>query len=277
MCGSVGRKDQLEEDMELKRMNRVFPGSFAEATEEKRPHIHHHHRAGHRHHSHVPHSAHHRHARPSLRDAAELDSSGFAAAPTRASALVQSGQKPILDDSKLNADLAAFSDATNELGKEENQMKSDAAKFAADMDAATVNAGSFLQTQDRSEEDDSKPSSLAEMGETTALGEWRKRMEERQHAVKERQEEQRRLSASFHPLSFLETGSKDLPDFGSDDLDTASSEPDLSSFDHSSSDSLDTPDFTPPSDSTDTDTMSPSLNFGDSTLDDPSSSSTDFG
>merc|ERR1719502_2504304 len=95
----------------------------------------------------------------------------------------------------------------------ENQMKTDAAKFAADMDAATVNAGSFLQTGDRSAEDDSKPSSLAEMGETTALDEWRKRMEGRQRQVKETRDEQERLLSTFHPLSFLETGSKDIGDF----------------------------------------------------------------
>jgi len=204
---SVGRKDQLEEDMELKRMNRVFPGSFAEATEEKRPHIHHHHRAGHRHHSHVPHSAHHRHSRPSLRDAAELDSAGFAAAPTRASALVQSVQKPILDDSKLNADLAAFSDATKELGKEENQMKTDAAKFAADMDAATVNAGSFLQVKDRSEEGDRPPTSLVQMGETTALGEWRKHMDERKREIQMRHNTALRTDSlsDLHVSSLLQT------------------------------------------------------------------------
>ena len=64
---------------------------------------------------------------------------------------------------RLNADLASFSDATKELGKEENQMKTDAAKFAADMDAATVNAGSFLQVKDRSEEGDRPPTSLVQI------------------------------------------------------------------------------------------------------------------
>merc|ERR1719311_637859 len=96
-----------------------------------------------------------------------------------ASALVEAAGQPVLDDSKLNADLAAFSDATSELGKEEKQMKTEAAKFAADMDAATVNAGSFMQEQDHSEDADGKPFSLAQIGETDSLDEWRKRMEAR--------------------------------------------------------------------------------------------------
>jgi hypothetical protein len=293
---AAGRKDQLEEDLELKRMKRAFPGSLAQTTEEKRPQHHHHH--GHSHHhspdhiSSVGHHHHHGHSQRAF--ASDFEDPLAPDGPTReslrksthdlrgkmnrarASALVQAVQQPALDDSKLNADLASFSDATNELGKEENQMKTDAAKFAADMDAATVNAGSFLQIQDRSDEGGRAPSSLAEMGETTALSAWRKNMEERRVAMMKRSEEAKKLLTGFKPMSLLETGSKDLPDFGSDDLDGASSEPDLPSFDHPS-DSFDPPDFSPPSDSSDTDSLSPSLNFGDTSLDDPSTPSSDFG
>jgi hypothetical protein len=321
---SAGRKDQLDEDLELKRMKRDFPNSFAETTDE-RPHGHSHAHLGgmhggghphfnmphgshpshgHHHHGHhnalasheskwaaqrraVPgfHSHHHRHGHLSFSEKDFQTPAERAVRErarnlinhvhqARASALVEANAKPILDDSKLNADLAAFSDATSELGKEEKQMKTDAAKFAADMDAATMNAGtSFMQIDDRSE---GEASSLVQEGDLTALDQWRKNMEQRQREVKERQAEQRRLAAQFHPMSLLQIGSKDLPDFGSDDLDGASSEPDLPSFDHPS-DSLDTPDFTSPSDSSDIDSPSPSFNFGDSSVDDPISSSSDLG